>query len=254
MSIIRSPFPIPPLDPSIIGKVLNGIGKVAKYAWSVITGQDEKQQKISSQKAINPEKNTADEIAEMNRLLADYRKSISDAADHLEHEMIVECSMMLQEIMNVYEAYNQQLKISRSDAVKRKFSRIGKELKGTFAEYIQKRISLDDAECMKILRLPSGDLKNQRLQELKQKAFFEAQNEIIRKIKDAVQDFSYMVEDSIEAHLERAEDSIQEKSEIFKTLSEVTDHDARAVEAVILRADCVLAMCSYADRLLCEED
>ncbi len=254
MRVISSPFPLPPTDPTIIGKIVKGIGKVVKYAWDVITGKDETQDVIASKKAIDPQKSTADEIAEMNKYLSEYRKSIFSAAEELEREMIVECSMMFQDIMVIYEEYNQKLSISRSETIKRKFSRIGKELKGTFEEYIQRKISLDNEECMKILKLPSGDLKNQRLQELKQKAFIEAHNAIINKMNEAVQDLLYTVEDCIDAHLERAEECVREKSEVLKTLSEVTDHDARTVETVILKTDYLLAMCSYAELLLCEED
>lgn len=251
MSIIGTPFPIPNPDPGIFVKILKGVGKVVKYAWNVITGEDEKQEQIAASRAINPTKNTADEIAELNQLLTEFRKNIASAADGMEHEMIVECSMMLQEIMNLFEEHNAKLKIARSESIKRKFSRIGKELKGTFADHVQKRISLDDAECVKILKLPAGELKNQRLQEMKQKVFIEAGNEIIRRIRDAVQDSSDTVEDNFEMHLERTEDRIQEKAEAFSKLSMAADSDTQTVESILLKADYLAAVCSYADSL-CE--
>ena len=252
MSIIGSPFP--PIDPvDIIKKgveIVKGIGKVAKYAWGLITGEDKKQDEIAHQKGINPEKSHADEIAELNRLLTEYRQNISSAADGMEREMIVECSMMLQEIMDMFHEYNQELKILRSDSVKRKFSRISRDLKGTFAEYVQKRISLDDAECMKILKLPAGELKNQRLQELKQKVFVEASNEIIRRIKDSVDDFSETVEDAFLEHLDRAEEKVSEKTEIFEELSKTAEDDTQTAESVLLKSNYLLAVCSCVDELL----
>lgn len=54
--------------------------------------------------------------------------------------MIVECSMELQEIMEVFEEFNENLKIARSESVKRKFRRLSAGLKGTFSEYIGKCI------------------------------------------------------------------------------------------------------------------
>ena len=93
-------FPVPP-----IGNILRGIGKIAKYAWSVITGKDKVQEEIANKKSLNPEKSEANEIAELNKLLMEYRQNISAAANDMEREMIIECSMMLQEIMDVFEIF-----------------------------------------------------------------------------------------------------------------------------------------------------
>ena len=247
-------LPFPPIDPmkalEAVGKVARGIGKVAKYAWGLITGEDKKQDEIAHQKAVNPEKSTADEIAELNKLLVEYRGNISAAAGDMERDMIVECSEMLQDVMDVFNEYNQELKIIRSDSVRRKFSRVSKDLKGTFAEYVQKRISLDDAECVKILRLPAGELKSQRLQEMKQNVFIEAGNEIINRIKDTVDDFSETVEDNFLDHLERAEEKVEEKANAFEELSKVADNDREAAESVLLKADYLLAVCAYTNEEL----
>lgn len=127
-------FPVPP-----IGNILRGIGKIAKYAWSVITGKDKVQEEIANKKSLNPEKSEANEIAELNKLLMEYRQNISAAANDMEREMIIECSMMLQEIMDVFEEQNKRLKLVRTESVKRQFNRACKDLKGTFAECVNKR-------------------------------------------------------------------------------------------------------------------
>ena len=252
MSIIGSPFPS--IDPmkalEAVGKVIGGIGKVAKYAWGLITGEDKKQDEIARQKGVNPEKSSVDEIAELNKLLMEYRQNISSAADSMEREMVVECSMMLQDIMDLFDEYNQNLKILRSDSVRRKFGRESKGLKGTFAEYVQKRISLDDTECVKILKLPAGELKSQRLQEMKQSVFVEASNEIISRIKDTVDDFSETVENAFLEHLDRAEEQVAEKTSTFEELNKISEKDTHAVESVLLKADYLLAISSYVEREL----
>ena len=140
MSIL--PFPKPPFFPlPDIGKILRNIGKVAKYTWSVITGKDEKQDEIANQKGLNPEKSDANEIAELNKLLVDYRQNIISAGNDIEREMIVECSMQMQDILELFEEYNKNLRVARTESVKRKFRHLNDELKGTFADYIGRRIS-----------------------------------------------------------------------------------------------------------------
>lgn len=247
---MRPPLFPPGRNGNVFGKIIEGIGKIAKYAWSVITGTDKVQEEISNKKGFNPEKSEANEIAELNKLLTEYRQKISASANDLEHEMIVECSMMLDEIMEVFNEHNKTLKLVRTEAIKRQFNRACKDLKGTFAEYVEKRFSLDDMECVKILKLPAGDMKNQRLQEMKQNVFIQAGNEIIKRIKETVDEFSETVEYAFDEHLERSEEIIKNKTDAFEKMSEGFDGDSKSLESVILKSDYIIAVCSYADNLM----
>ncbi|MBQ8135097.1 MAG: hypothetical protein IJ192_11945 [Clostridia bacterium] len=257
---IRPNPPFPPTDPGTLKKIVKGVVKVGKKviegivnigktAWEAISGEDETQEEISRKKGFDPEKSEATDIAELNRLLNEYRTNISSAANDLEREMIIEYTEELKEIMNLFEEYNKELKVIRSETVKRRFKRMNNEIKGTFEEYISKRISLDDPEFVKILKLPAGELKNQRLQEIKQKVFIEAGNEIVRKIKNAVDEFSDTVEDAFYEHLERAEQTVAEKNEAFENLTKVSDEDTESTEAILIRTDYIISVCSFANSL-----
>ena len=127
----KFPLPIPNL-----GEIVAKIIEFGKKAWRKITGKDEKQDELARQKGLNPEKSDASEIAELNKILYEYRQNISKAAEELEREMILECSMEMQDIMDVFESYNKELKIARSESIKRKFKHLNSELKGTFSDMI----------------------------------------------------------------------------------------------------------------------
>lgn len=242
-------FPKFPLPLPNIGKVVEKIVKIGKSVWDIITGKDEKQDQLSRQKGLNPEKSDANEIAELNKLLSEYRQNISVASDTIEREMIVECSMEMQEIMDVFESYNEQLKIARTESIRRKFKHLNSELKGTFADYIEKKISLDNPECIKILKLPAGELKNQRLQEMKQNVFLAAKDEMIEKIRYTVSDFSDAVEDAFLDHLDRAEESIEVKKQAFEKMSSASEENTDSIEDVLLRSNYIISVCSFADAL-----
>lgn len=248
MIIMPNQYPTP--SPDLLFKIFRKIGQIAKKVWNRITGKDRVQEEISQKKGFNLEKSEASDIAELNRLLNEYRSNIATAAGDLEREMIVEYSMQMQEIMDLFEEYNKTLKIIRSETVKRRFNRMSREIKGTFAEYISKKISLDDAECVKVLKLPAGELKNQRLQEMKQKVFIEAGNDIITKIKNAVDDFSETVEDAFYEHLDRAEQSVTEKNNALEKLAKNSEENSSLSESVLFQADYIISVCSYADTLL----
>lgn len=246
MSILPFPqrFPLPDFR-----RIAKKIIKVGKYAWSVITGKDEKQDEIASKKSYNPEKSEANEIAELNKILSEYRQNIITAGNDIEREMIVECSMEMQDIMDVFDGFNKELKIARSESIKRKFKHLNNELKGTFSDYIEKKISLDNPDCIKILKLPAGDLKNQRLQEMKQSVFIAAKDEMIEKIKYTVSDFLETIEDSFNEHLDRAEEKIEVKREAFEKMSVAAEGNSDNIETVLLKSNYILSVCSFADAI-----
>lgn len=224
--------------------------KIAKSAWEKLTGGDKAEEKLSNQKAVNPQKSEANEIVELNKMLCELRDGIKNAAEDLERNMIAECSIELQEIMDLFNEQNAALKLTRTDSVKRKFNRLYHELQGTFSEYISKKISLDNPECIKLLKLPPGDLKKQRIQELKQAVFVDACNEIVNKIRLTVEDFSDTVEDVITEHLERTEEKIYEKSTAFEELSEVKENDYQATENLQLKASYILSVCDLVENII----
>ena len=240
-----------------LGKIIKGIGtvaaKIGKHLISVLGLLDEPdivQDEIASQKGFSPEKSQADDIQKLNEMLVEYRSNISKAADDLEREMIVEYSEELNEIMAVFEEYNKTLKVARTESIQRRFNRLNKDLRGTFEKYISRRISFDDPELTGILKLPAGELKSQRLQEFKKKVFIEATNDIIARIRDAVDDFSETVEDTFAEHLDRAEQAVEEKKEAFEKLTSGSDGDTNAAENVYIKADYLIAVCSYAEALI----
>lgn len=245
-------FPLGDLGKIGLEAILKGVKKIVKigkYAWSVITGKDERQDEIASKKGFNPEKSEANEIAELNKLLSEYRQNIIAVGNDLEREMIAECSIEMQDIMDCFEQFNKDLKIARTESVKRKFRYLNRELKGTFKHYIEEKISLDNAELTKVLKLPAGDLKNQRLQEMKQNVFLSAKDEMIEKIKYTVSDFIETVEDAFYDHLERAEESIEVKKQAFEKMSNTADDNSDNIESVLLKSNYILSVCSFVDSL-----
>ena len=246
MSIMPNPLKHPPFW--LLEKIIDG----AKKLWGIIKGKDKKQAELAEQKGIDPNKSKAEEISELNRLLLEYRSNISSAAESLEHDMIVECVGMIGDISDKLQELNESLKIVRVESVKRKFSRVRKELKGTFDEYVKKRISLDDAECLAALQLPAGELKNQRLQALKEKAFVEATNEIIERVKSKVDDFLDEMDDAFDEHLIRSEEKLTEKTEVFEKLSVSLDGDIQ--EEIMTEAVHKLAMCELAEEIIDSEE
>ncbi len=245
----------------IITKILSTVSKFLLHtrpfifgAWDRIKRPDETQDKISNQKGIDVEKSKVDEIQKLNEMLIEYRGNISRAGDDLERQMIVEYSEALNEILDTFDEYNKTLKVIRLESVKRRFDITNENLRGTFENYICKKISFDNPKLTSILKMPAGELKSQHLQEMKQNIFIEAANDIVKKIKKATDDFATTLEESFELSFERAEYSIEEKREAFEKLSETLNGNATAAENVYVKSDYTIAVCSYAEAMIQKEE
>ncbi len=246
MVMPRPPFP-GPFDP---GKVIETIVRVGKAVWGALTGRDRHQEELGREKALNPAKAEADEIAALNQLLNEFRQNIITATDALERELIAECSMYFSDVMKTFERSNESLKVYRAEVFDRKFRQALDDMKGTFSSYITRRISLDDAQCVKALKLPAGELKTQRLQELKIGVFQEGTNEIIRKAERTMDDFIDTIEYAFCNRLDHLEETAAEKKKAFQRIAERENDTAQEIESVISAAMYAISLCEYADMLI----
>ena len=172
----------------IITKILSTVSKFLLHtrpfifgAWDRIKDLMKLKDKISNQKGIDVEKSKVDEIQKLNEMLIEYRGNISRAGNDLERQMIVEYSEVLNEILDTFDEYNQTLKVIRPESIKRRFDITNENLRGTFENYICKKISFDNSELTNILKLPAGELKSQRLQEIKQNILLKQQMILLKK-------------------------------------------------------------------------
>ena len=67
---------------------------------------------------------------------------------------------------------------------------------------------------------------------------------------NTVDEFSDTVQDAFEEHLDQLEETIQNKTDAFEELSTGFNGDKKALESVILKADYVISICSYANNFV----
>ncbi len=100
MSIIMPKFPLPGFPSGGGGGGFFGpLLEIGKAILSFFKGKDVKQEEIAHKKSLDPEKSEANEIAELNKLLMEYKQNIISAGGDLEREMIAECAIQMQAIM-----------------------------------------------------------------------------------------------------------------------------------------------------------
>lgn len=210
-------MPFPPKIPLPI--IIEGIKKVIKVGKKVFdilfgdNGQIEKERPLDTKNA------DTDDIMSLNAILTDYRKDVKSATMELENNIKDICKDVFEGILESLEFVNEQFEFYRINAFKRKINRFTEEIDGIFEKHTAKRISLDDNECIAILKMMPGDLKGKRMKELKEVVFKESIDEIIKKVNDFMNDFLDEMKYSVENKIDGISDKIQEKADVFEELS-----------------------------------
>lgn len=193
--------------------------------------------KIKEQPAYNPEKSDATEVMEINNALMEYRGEVKQATVELEGEIKKACENVFTEVINTLEFANEEFEFYRVSRMKRKLESFLQDIDGIFSNYTAKRISLDDTDLIAVLKMRPGELKGQRLRDLKKQVLFESVEEVNRKLNCFVSEFFEDMEFSVDHRMNEIEQRLEEKMIAFEA-AESSDikHSAR-LEEIIIRAE-----------------
>ncbi len=152
--------------------------------------------------------NEAASIAEtnrMNKILSEFSIKLADYADSLEENAIKESSLYFNELVSILEDNKGKstLKINTSK-IKRNKIKIEKQIRGSFKKHLSKRVSLDDHECLSILKLDAGIKKKNAMSNFGN-----------RVLKEAAYNLCSDIEDSLLEQQEYIEECLDEKMEEF---------------------------------------
>lgn len=234
MSIISFP-PKVPLPSDKIWKIIKKVGRAIAIA---LFGDNEE---IGNRKAAELGNSEVNEIAELNSVLLEYQHSVKEISNSLEREIINECTEFLDKTLLIFQRANSNLDVYSIESVKKRFDRILRSMNGTFMKHMAKRISLDDSQCVAILKMVPGELKGQRMKEHRTKVFQESIDEIIEKMTGFIDGFFEMIEFSFDNRLNDLSFKIEEKANAFSKLSAITDKRNESVEKMQLQVNYIIS-------------
>ena len=112
--------------------------------------------------------------------------------------------------------------------VERSLSRIHGMITGSVKEPLAKRMSLDDSECLRILKMDSGEKKEEEIRKFSRKIINEALDNLGRKVREAIREQTGELEEFFRNYMEQ-----QEK----KTAAAKRQYDAMLQEGALEEAD-----------------
>lgn len=218
-----NPFPTPDLST---------IWDKAKKIVKIIFGKDEEE--IKQQKSYNTEKSSASDIMILNKALNECRMSFKESFDELESALKKECQRNIDGILEMIDDINLSVKVCNTLSMKRQLSYIIDDIDGTAMNHMKKRISLDDAECLAILKLPAGDLKGTRMRKLKKKIYSEAIGIVSEKIRKSILNILENISDTVEEKVGEIELKADERKKNFEIISDDSKENISKKEEIKL--------------------
>lgn len=138
------------------------------------------------------------ETQRINEALSQFSLNLQKQADELEEGALEESRVyfeyLVEQLRDASDANNMKININR---IKREILKIEKSIKGSFKNHLAKRISLDDQECLNVLKMEAGAEKEKAMKRLGNKVLKEAREQLCDSIKECLIDQQEYIDDQI---------------------------------------------------------
>ncbi len=199
------------------------------------------------------DKNVADlELTvKVQNALTEFREDTRDKSERFENDIIRECREDLDEFLKEIRKYNNirygssmlNINISQLERENRKTE---DKIHGYIVKRVSKRISLDDAECLEILKLDPGAEKTRKLDAFYKKVLKEAVNELNDIIRDAMEKQTDIVEDYIQRRIDSILYTYDSKTAEFEKIANVKKFGQAKMEEEQIRLSHMVSLCELA--------
>ena len=160
-----------------------------------------------------------DETKKINMILTEFSLKLEKKADEIENTAINESKVYFKELiseLNQTKA-NTGINVSR---IKRTMSTIEREIKGNLKTYISKRVSIDDSECLEVLKLDAGPRKEIEMKKFSENILQEGLKNLVKDINVVIKEQNDILTDVIGEKLEDIKFNLDKEIKEFKLLED----------------------------------
>lgn len=123
-------------------------------------------------------------------------------------------------------------------------------IRGYIKKKIQKRVSLDDDECLEILKMDKGKDKKDAMTNFLNCILKDAMDGLSKEIEKALKKQLENIKDQINARIESYTERANEKMESFKEIEKIKDSDEHELEERIANLEYKHSLCNFGISLL----
>lgn len=148
--------------------------------------------KVSEEKAYDKTTGSVNNTVNINELLVEFGDKCRDSAERYEYASIREVDIFFENLISILntDELNDTIGIKM---LRKEKNNVTKKIKGSLVEIISRRISLQDAECSRILKMDSGNSKKYAMNEFTRKILNNAMDNLIYTVKSSVDSASEMM-------------------------------------------------------------
>ena len=170
-------------------------------------------EKVASEKSYDKKEANIYTTERLGNILSDVSAGYYAQATTLENQCIRLVELYLDRIINIIKSVpNNTLTNANLASLERTKERISKKITGALREPLAKRLSLDDSECLKILKMDSGDEKRTMMSNFTKKVFAESLGNLADEVRESLND----VKDDVEEYLEAISEEQEKQMKLLK--------------------------------------
>lgn len=178
------------------------------------------------------------ETQRINKALSQFSLNLQEKADELEEGALEESRVYFNYLIEQLRESNDKNDIKINiNKIRRELLKIERSIKGSFKNHLAKRISIDDAECLNVLKMESGPEKELAMKKLGNKVLKEAREQLCDSIRESLIDEQEYIEEQIMDKIEEMIVSLKELSEKVNEFEELKQNDEEKIE--LEKAKCI---------------
>lgn len=211
--------------------------------------------KISSQESYDSETATLGQTVKIQEELTVFRVKCEKRSDELEEEALSAARENIDEMIEFLRNINsktyagQKLNINL-ERLLRDNRQTEDIIRGYTKKRIQKKVSLDNSECLDILKMDAGKEKERAMTDFLNKIFRTSMDGLIREIRKSLKKQVENVEDQINARIDSYTDLSKEKLLQLQEIEEVKSFDENELEKKLADLEYLHSLCGVGLNLL----
>lgn len=194
-------------------EILENIGRGIQSACSEVSRDTGKVESYDKDMA------RLEETKQINMILTEFALKLEKKADEIEQTAIKESKVYFEKLVK-------ELSNSKSDTginiskLKRTMDKVEMKIKGNLKLYISKRVSIDDSECLEVLKMNAGLEKETTMKKFSEKILQLGLKNLVDDVRNVIKEQNYIMTDIIEEKLQDIKFNLNKKVEEFSLLEE----------------------------------
>lgn len=232
-----------------IGEV-TGIEKIQQVGRGIQDACRQKTENLataaSEVEEYDKEKARIEETRRISEILSAYSLSLEDQADELERSCIKESREFFDKLIGYFEESHSKDLTVNTKRLKKAFKDIEKAIDGNIKKHMAKRVSIDDAECLEILKMAPGELKKRAMKRFGQQVFSESLNQLSDKIRDIIHEQEEYLSEVLEDHIQEVMNIAQTQYQEWEQIEELKNRDEAELKKQTESIEFRIQVCNYA--------